>query len=142
MAIDDRLELIEVVHGVELREGAIGALAQPVDFSRRPHGQPHGSRRPAVAALRQSGGSKGAEPPWGVGEFAGSIERLGRLVIVVVPPVVDEPDILHVLPLIGSSLQTLFEQADGQIRPPWTGRRVLGQEDGAEPVGQVEVRIQ
>ena len=64
-----------------------------------------------------------------------------------------EPDVLHVLPLIGPCAQTLFEQRDGQVGParparvrprpgrsPRTDRRSLNR--GSRRGGQIEQRVE
>ncbi len=53
-----------------------------------------------------------------------------------------KPDVLHVLPLIGSFAQTLFEQGDRQIGPAEPGGICLGEKNRAEPIRDVEAWIE
>src|SRR6185295_7830318 len=57
-------------------------------------------------------------------------------------PVVNEADVLHVLPLIGSDGQTLFEQGDCQIGPPWATRIRLRQKHRPEAVRDIETWVE
>ncbi len=69
-------------------------------------------------------------------------EGVGGLGVVPRPPVVHEPDVLVVLPAIRVVLHALLEQRDGLIGAAGTAGRLLGQEDRAEPVRDVEARIE
>ena len=54
----------------------------------------------------------------------------------------DKTDVLHVLPLIGPFAQSLFKERNRQVGPTRSAGVRLGQENGAEPVGDIESRIQ
>src|SRR5215813_1961785 len=57
-------------------------------------------------------------------------------------PVVDETQILHVLPLVRLRRQALPQERDGEIRATRTVGERFAQEDRAEPVRNAEIRIE
>ena len=101
----------------------LGVLAQPVDLCRLADRLPHlprrlADRRPAPAWSRPATAATRARPA-----RRRPVRTTPPPPVVVAVPVVDEPDVLHVLPFIGLIAQTLFEQRDRQIR---RARRRLG----------------
>ncbi len=76
------------------------------------------------------------------GDLGAALERLGGAAVVVDVPVIHEPDVLVVLPLVGHRPQALLEELDGVVGPSGPMRIGLGQEDGAEPIRDVEPRIE
>ena len=92
------LQLIDDVERGQLGQPAFGFVPEPVDFRRLPNRLPHQTRGPAIAALGQRRGGQGPEEPRGAGDLARLLEPLRGGLVVVRPPVVHEPDVLHVLP--------------------------------------------
>src|SRR5215471_9244962 len=94
----------------------------------------------AVSAIcRQSSRDALRSPPLASVEAAR--ERGGGFRVVVTGPVVDEADVLPVLPLVRRRLEPLLQERNGLIGTSRSVRITLGQEDGAEPVRDVEPRI-
>ena len=57
-------------------------------------------------------------------------------------PIVDEPDVLVVLPFVRLRDDAFLEQGDGQIGTAGAARVRLGEENRAKPVGDAESRIE
>ena len=103
---------------------------------------PQQPRRLPVAALGQRHGRQRLHPPRRA-RYRGPLrEGGGGLRIVAGPPVVDEADVLEVLPAIGSRGNALLEQAHGEIGSARSARWRFRQEDRAEAVRDDEARIQ
>ena len=103
---------------------------------------PQQPRRLPVAALGQRDGRERLHPPRRA-RYRGALrEGVGGLRVVAGPPVVDEADVLEVLPAIGRRRDALLEQAHGEIGPARSTRWRFRQEDGAEAIGDDEARIQ
>ena len=58
------------------------------------------------------------------------------------PPVVDEADVLQVLPAVRNACSSLSQQRDGKIGAPRAAGRRLGQKHRSQPVRRVEPRIE
>jgi hypothetical protein len=136
------LDLVDEVCGVQLHQAAIGFVAKPVNLRRLTDGLPHGARRSPVPAFGKGRRCQRLEEPRGSLNLRGPVEPPGRGRVIVTPPVVHEPDVLHVLPFIGSSGQSLFKEPDGQIGTSWAGRVRLREKNCAKPVRNVEGGIQ
>ena len=74
-------------------------------------------------------GRQRSQQPGRARHLARLVEPLGGRLVVVAPPVVDEPDVLHVFPFIGSFAQSLFEERNGQIGTASAARRRLGEKN-------------
>ena len=98
-------------------------------------GFPHRARRSSIAALGQRRRGQRRQPPRRPGTSAGLSNHCGGGTKIVAVPVVHEPDVLHVLPLIGSCASIPFRGSfDRQIRAAGAARIGLGEKNRAEPV--------
>ncbi len=136
------LQSIDLVERPQLRQTPVGLLFQPVVLGRLTNGRPHLARGSPIAPLRQRRRRQRLQPPRRAGHLAALFERGCRGAVVVREPVMHEADVQQVFPFVGPLAQTLLEQRDRQIRPAGTAWIRLGEEDRAEPVGDVEQRIQ
>ena len=80
---------------------ALGIFSQPLQLRRLPDRLPHRARRPAIATLNERRRRQRFEPPRRAGHVSRFVEPIGGGAVVLPVPVVHEPDILHVLPLVG-----------------------------------------
>ena len=95
-----------------------------------------------VAALGHRVRRQRLQPPRRTGHLAGPVKPFRGTLVVVQPPVVNEPDVLQISPPLWHLADALLEQLDGQIRTPWSIRVRLGQENGTKAIGHVESRIE
>ena len=142
VVVERALQRVNHVERLQLDQAALRILAQPVRFRRLQNRGPHRARRSAISALSQGRGRQRSKPPGRARDVGRFLEPLGGGEKVVTKPVVDEPDVLQVLPLVGPLAQSLFQQRNRQIGTVRPARIRLGQEDGPESVGDVEPRIE
>ena len=95
-------------------------------------------RSPPTAS---GGGSQRLQPRRRTWDLRGAFEPLGGRWIVPEPPVVNEPDVVHVLPAAGA-IDAALQQRDRLIGTPRSAGIGLGEEDRAEPVREIEARVE
>ena len=96
------LELIDLIERLDLRQGSLGRAAQP-RFLRVQQLLPHEPGGRPIVAAGQHGGRDGGQPVRRVRLRGRALEPLGRGLVIVQPPVIDEPDVVVVLPLVRAS---------------------------------------
>ena len=121
---------------------ATPGLTQPLVFGCCGQLDPERPRRcpspPSASMLAATGRSQLGAP----GCSAAFRNHLRRAAGVPAPPVVDEPGVVRVLPLARASPGCLFEQRDRLIGVAGSVGIALREQDRAEPVRDVETRIQ
>ena len=78
--------------------------------------------------------AKRPEPVRRAGNIGGASEPACRHRVIVEPPVIDEPDILRVMPVLRVRAQSLLQQRDRLVGPAGAARMVLGEKDCAEAI--------
>ena len=92
--------------------------------------------------LRRASPRRAGAASWAHPAFGRALEPLRRGPVVAQVPVVDEPEILHVLPLVRLRREPLLQQRDREVGTAGAARIRLAEEDRAEAVGDAEVRIE
>ena len=76
------------------------------------------------------------------GMFRGALEPPRGRIGVPQPPVVNEADVVQVLPALRNACESLFQQCDGQIGAAGAARRRFGEKYRPQPVRRGEPRIE
>ena len=140
-ACDARLQRSIVSIASSCASRSARGVAQPGLFGLRQL-LPQRARRVAVSAFRQRHRGERPQPGRRARQLRGRLKRRRRGLVVAQVPVVDEPEVHHVLPLGRLRGDSFLQQRDGEIGPAGPARIRLAEVDGAEPVGDAEVRIQ
>ena len=142
ISADGCLKLIDLIHRVQLGEPGDGLLLQPLVLPRLRQLAPEKPRRGPLAAPGEHGRRHRTKPPGRARHRGRPLEGRGSCAIVVKLPVLDKADILLVLPLVRPGRQPLLQKLDREIGPSGTSRIRLREKDRAEPVRDIEQRIQ
>ncbi|MCA1585718.1 MAG: hypothetical protein LC791_13450 [Acidobacteria bacterium] len=140
--LEQDIQAVDRIHRVQLQQTAFGRSFDPIDITGLEHLPPHLTRALAVSPLGHGHCGERSEPAWGAGKRARAAEPVRRTLIVAHPPVVHESDIVRVLPAVWLMLEAAFQQCDGQIWATGTGRVGFGEENGTEPIGDAEARVE
>ena len=134
-------ELIDLVQRTKLRQRLLGAATQPLLF-RGGEALPELAGRCPVGSLRQHRGGNRLQPVRRRRQRRTAPQPCGGGLRIPVRPVMDEADVVVELPLRWLRRQPLPQQRLGEIGTPRTTRLRLTEEDGAEAIRDVEIRVQ
>ena len=141
ITLHEGFELVDLVERVQLHKRAFRTAPEP-GFFRLRNLLPEKARRGPILAADEHRCGERLQPVGGVRLRGRALEPERRRLVVAQAPVIDEADVVVILPFVRHRHDRLTQQRHGLIRAPGSAGIRLAQENCAEPVRDIEVGVE